>query len=143
MYLLVLVDLFQNEHLHMQGKFTGREREREHVMHEHRVVFVRIAVSILYLMTRCFSCVLSCISLPLAAGSLLFSGSPLLKRPHLFTGSLLLSHTLSNPLWFKLPFCVEVLAAWAHGSSRKRPLGAASLWSRTLKQQSRHKVCIF
>ena len=29
MYLLVLVDLFQNEHVHMQGKFTGRERERE------------------------------------------------------------------------------------------------------------------
>lgn len=117
MYLLGLVDLFQNEHLHMQGKFTGREREREHVLHEHRVVFERIAVSILYLMTRCFSCVLSCISLPLAAGSLLFSGSPLLKRPHLFMGSLFLSHTLSNPLWFKLPF---VWRCWPLGLTEVR-----------------------
>ena len=62
----------------MQRKCTVREREREHVLHEHGVVFVRIAVSIPSLTTRCFSCVLSCISLPLAAGSLLFSGSPLL-----------------------------------------------------------------
>lgn len=39
------------------------------------------------------------------------------KRPHLFMGSLLLSHTLSNPLWFKLPL---VWRCWPLGLTEVR-----------------------